>query len=88
MLSVIVSDNKEKRFVRVEDDNRISLTDRLEMASFFSREFDDELSVILKRVRKTRKDRIFKVVKIDEALVDDDRLYDNHFKVDWLGEFS
>lgn len=88
MLSVIVTDNKEKRFVRVEDVNRISLTDRLEMASFFPREFDDELSVILKRVRKTRKDRIFKVVKIDEALVDSDRLYNNHFKVDWLGEFS
>lgn len=80
MLSVIITENKSKGFIRLDLSTfNLVLQPDLDKATFFSSEFSSELVIILKKARKAFKGYKFRVVTLDDSLVSDSRVLKKHF---------
>ena len=85
MLRVIVSENISKCFVRLDKNTmNLVLQGDLSRATFFTDEFLSELYCILKRARKSFKGYRFRVVKIDDALVNPSMVLNKHLSAEYF----
>lgn len=80
MISVITTSNKSIGYIRIDISTGILvLNDKLDEATFFTDDFDKELTEVLKRARETYKGYLFNVSRLDACLVRDSRVLKIHF---------
>lgn len=83
LLKVIITDNLSKGFIMVDSDtSNLILQKDLCNATSFSQEFSDDMYAVLCRARKSFEGHKFRVVSLDDSLVNSKFVLKSHLNLE------